>query len=79
MTENTAFAQTTKPQDTPFMTFWLAMNYYLNRKGLPEVLFRDARELWENAAEDAERRATRALLNHDVGGMAHAAVHGTGK
>jgi hypothetical protein len=32
---------------TPFMRFWEAVNEGLKRRGLPELMFRDARLEWE--------------------------------
>jgi len=40
-----------------FGDFWKALNSAMTKKGLPELGFKDAREIWENAQNEATKRA----------------------
>jgi hypothetical protein len=48
-------------EDTPFMMFWAAINAQLVRDALPELLFGEAKDIFEDTLARA-RRTSRVRL-----------------
>ena len=42
-------------QDTPFITFWRALNEHLESIGYPQISYGPARRLWDDTAMKARR------------------------
>lgn len=51
---------TAKPDDTPFVKFWAALNEEFRNRHLPELTFGPAKVLWDDVAR---RGANRALAD----------------
>lgn len=52
-------------KSTCFMDFWEAINRELKKHNLPELRFKDAREIWENTIREAHQRSFENYLKNN--------------